>query len=171
MSDGTLTKAGVQADLISRDEFGDFELEFEWKIAPGGNAGVFYRTSEEYEKVYWSGPEYQLLDDAGHADGRNRLTSAGAAYGLYAPPAGVVRPADQWNQTRLVVRGHHVEHWLNGQKVVEYELESPGWKALVKASKFSEWPHYGLAPRGHIALQGDHTGTLNMRNMRIRTLP
>lgn len=171
IEDGVLTKAGSTGDLVSRDQFGDFELAFDWKIAPGGNAGVFYRATEEYDHIYWSGPEYQLLDDAGHPDGRNRLTSAAAAYALYAPPAGVVKPAGEWNSSRIVVKGAHVEHWLNGQKVVEYELWSPDWEAKVKASKFGEWPNYGRAKVGHIGIQGDHDGQLWLRDIRIRVLP
>ncbi len=171
VADGVLTKTTGTGDLISRDEFDDFELTFDWKLAPGGNAGVFYRGSEEYEHIYWTAPEYQLLDDAGHPDGKNRLTSAASAYGLYAPPAGVVRPGGEWNSSRIVARGAHIEHWLNGQKVVEYELWSPDWEAKVKASKFGEWPHYGRARTGHLGIQGDHDGALSIRNMRIRTLP
>ena len=170
LADGTLTKSGSAEDLITKDEFGDFELAWDWKLAPNGNAGVFYRATEEYPKVYWSGPEYQLLDDAGHPDGKSRLTSAGAAYAIYPSPAGVVKPAGEWNVSRLVVRGGHVEHWLNGQKVVDYELWSPDWEAKVKASKFGQWANYGRAKRGHIAIQGDHEGSLWIRNMRIREL-
>ena len=170
LADGALTKTGSAEDLITRDEFGDFELAWDWKIAPNGNAGVFYRATEEYPKVYWSGPEYQLLDDAGHPDGKSRLTSAGADYALYPSPAGVVKAANEWNSSRIIARGAHVEHWLNGQKVVEYELWSPDWEAKLKASKFNEWANYGRAKRGHIAIQGDHDGTLWIRNMRIREL-
>jgi hypothetical protein len=171
VADGVLTKTTGTGDLISRDEFGDFELTFDWKLAPGGNAGVFYRGTEEYDHIYWTAPEYQLLDDSGHPDGKNRLTSAASAYGLYAPPAGVVKPGGEWNSSRIVARGAHIEHWLNGQKVVEYELWSPDWEAKVKASKFGEWPHYGRARTGHLGIQGDHDGALSIRNMRIRTLP
>jgi hypothetical protein len=169
--DGTITKEGNAEDLVSRNQYGNFELSLDWMIAPKGNAGIFYRATEEYDHIYWSGPEYQLLDDAGHPDGKNRLTSGGSAYGLYAPPAGVIHPAGQWNSTRIIVNGKHVEHWLNGQKVVEYELESPDWTAKVKASKFGEWPNYGRASRGYIGIQGDHPGLLTLRNMKIRELP
>ena len=168
--DGVLTKEGVREDLISRDQFGDFELAFDWKLSPGGNAGVFYRGTEEYDHIYWSAPEYQLLDDAAHPDGRNRLTSAAAAYALYPSPAGIVRPAGEWNSTRILVRGAHVEHWLNGTKLLEYELWSPDWEAKVKASKFNDYPNYGRAKRGYIGIQGDHDGTLELRNIRIREL-
>ena len=171
VADGTITKEGVAEDLVSREQYENFELSLDWKLAPGGNAGIFYRGTEEYDHIYWSGPEYQLLDDAGHGDGKNRLTSAASAYGLYAPPAGVVNPAGQWNTTRIVARGSHVEHWLNGKKVVEYELFSPDWEAKVKASKFGEWPQYGRARRGYIGIQGDHEGLLSLRNMQITVLP
>ena len=166
---GMLVKTGVAEDIVTRDQFGDFELTFDWNLAPGGNAGVFYRATEEYDRVYWSGPEYQLLDEGRHRDG-SRLTAAAAAYAIYPSPAGVARPAGQWNSARIVVRGSRVEHWLNGQKVVEYELGSPDWESKVKASKFSEYPNYGRARRGHIGIQGDHEGTLEIRDMRIREL-
>jgi hypothetical protein len=167
----TLEKSGDSDDIVTRQQYGDFELELDWKLSPGGNAGIFYRGTEAGDKIYHTGPEYQLLDDASHRDGQNRLTSTAAAYGLYAPPAGVAKPAGEWNSTRIVARGAHVEHWLNGQKVVEYEMWSPDWEAKVKASKFNEWSGYGRAKRGHVAIQGDHAGTLTVRNVRIRELP
>jgi hypothetical protein len=167
----TFEKSGNSDDILTKDQYGDFELELDWKLNPGGNAGLFYRATEAGEKVYHTGPEYQLLDDERHRDGQNRLTSSGAAYGLYAPPAGVVKPAGEWNSTRIVARGAHVEHWLNGQKVVEYEMWSPDWEAKVKASKFAEWSGYGRAKRGFVGIQGDHAGTITIRNARIRELP
>lgn len=167
---GLLTKHQATDDIISTGQYADFELQFEWRVSEGGNAGVFYRATEEYEKVYWTATEYQLLDDANHPDGRNRLTSAGANYGLYPAPPGVVKPAGQWNSSRIVVRGSHAEHWLNGVKLLEYEYGSPEWEAKVKASKFAEWPAYGRAARGHIAIQGDHTGTLALRTIKLRPL-
>ena len=168
--DGVLTKAGSVNDIITRDQFGNFELALDWKLSRGGNSGVFYRGTEEYDHIYWSAPEYQLLDDAEHPDGKNRLTSAGAAYALYPSPAGVVKPADQWNSTLVVVNGNNVQHWMNGQKLLEYTLGSPDWEAKVKASKFVEYPHYGRAPRGFIGIQGDHDGSLWIRNVRIREI-
>jgi hypothetical protein len=171
VTDGVLSKVASTNDIVTRDQFDNFELEFEWKLHPGGNAGVFYRGSEEFEKIYFSAPEYQLLDDAGHADGKSRLTSAGADYALYPAPAGGVKPADQWNSSRIVARGAHVEHWLNGQKLLEYEVGSPDWETRLKASKFATWPKYGRGTKGHIGIQGDHEGELALRNMRIRTLP
>jgi hypothetical protein len=169
--DGVLSKEVSTNDIITRDEFQNFELTFDWMLHPGGNAGVFYRGDESAEKIYFTGPEYQLLDDARHPDGKSRLTAAGSDYALYPSPAGIVKPADQWNSSRIVVRGNHVEHWLNGQKVVEYEFGSPDWEARLKASKFATAPKYGRLQRGHIGIQGDHEGPLSMRNIRIRVLP
>jgi Domain of Unknown Function (DUF1080) len=169
--DGTLAKEGAVDDLVTKEQFGNFELEIDWKIGKEGNSGVFYRATREYDHIYWSGPEYQLLDDANAPDGRSRLTAAGAAYGLYGPPAGVVKPFGEWNKTRIIVNGDHVEHWLNGQRVVEYDFGSPDWKAKVAASKFSKYPNYGLAKKGYIGIQGDHPGSLELRHIRIRELP
>ena len=170
IAQGTLAKDTPVADIVSKDEFGDFELEIEWKIGEAGNSGIFYRGTEEYDHIYWSAPEYQLLDDVKGADNKTRLTCAGAAYALYPSPAGHLKPVGEWNATRIVANGAHVEHWLNGVKLVEYELWSPIWEAMVHSSKFNAWPHFGLAKRGHIAMQGDHAGALAFRNIRIREL-
>ena len=170
--DGMLTVAGRggdAGDIVTDAEFGDFELEAEWRVQRGGNSGIFYRAAETTDRIYETAPEYQVLDDARHPDGKFPLTSAGAAYGLYAPPRGVVKPAGEWNAARIVARGNHVEHWLNGQKVVDYELGSPDWTAKVQASKFKDWPGYGKSARGHIGLQ-DHGDTVSFRNIRIREL-
>ena len=170
IADRTLTKDGRVEDIVSRDEFGDFELEMDWKIGEAGNSGIFYRGTEEYDHIYWSAPEYQLLDDERASDNKTRLTCAGAAYAIYPSPPGHLKPVGDWNATRIVARGPHVEHWLNGFKLLEYELGSSDWQAKVKASKFVDWPNYGRAPRGHIAMQGDHEGALAFRNIRIREL-
>ena len=168
--DRTLAKDGRVEDIVSKDEFGDFELVMDWKIGEAGNSGIFYSGTEEYEHIYWSAPEYQLLDDAKASDNKTRLTCAGAAYAIYPSPPGHLKPVGEWNTARIVARGAHVEHWLNGFKLLEYELGSPDWQTKVKASKFVDWPNYGRAPRGHIAMQGDHEGALAFRNIRIREL-
>jgi len=170
IAQGTLAKDKPVADIVSKDEFGDFELELEWKIGEAGNSGIFYRGTEEYDHIYWTAPEYQLLDDIKGADNKTRLTCAGAAYALYPSSPGHLKPVGDWNLARIVARGNHVEHWLNGDKLLEYELGSPDWEAKVKASKFKDWPNYGRAKRGHIALQGDHEGSLAFRNIRIREI-
>ena len=168
---GVLSKDGKVDDLVTQDAFGNFELELEWKIGKAGNSGIFYRGTREYDHIYWSAPEYQLLDDANTEDGKSRLTAAGSDFALYGGPAGVVLPFDQWNKTRLIVKGNHVEHWLNGKKVVEYDFKSADWKSRVAASKFSAYPNYGLAAAGLIGIQGDHPGTLAIRAIRIREWP
>jgi len=168
--DGALTRVAAGGDIITVDRFANFELELEWNVEPGGNSGIMFRVTEDSDATYKSGPEMQVLDDAAHRDGQSRLTAAGSNYGLDAAAAGVVRPAGEWNAVRLVVNGAHVEHWLNGVKVVEYELWAPAWEAKVAASKFAQWPGYGRARAGHIALQ-DHGDRVAYRNIRIRVLP
>ena len=176
---GALVKDDRVPDIITRDEWGDFELELEWKIGEAGNSGIFYRGIEDADykgapnndRIYTTGPEYQLLDDIKAADNKTRLTCAAAAYGLYPSPEGHLKPVGQWNKTRIIAKGAHVEHWLNDFKMVEYELWSADWEAKVKASKFKDWPKFGRAKRGHIGLQGDHEGPLGFRNIRIRELP
>lgn len=168
--DGAITRVSAGGDIITRNTFTDFELRLDWKVEPGGNSGIMYRVTEEDSSTYQTGPEMQVLDDSGHADGASRLTAAGSAYAIYGAPAGAVRPAGKWNEIRLIVDGSHVEHWLNGQKVVEYELGSPEWETLVANSKFNQWEGYGRAQSGHIALQ-DHGDRVSYRNIRIKVLP
>ncbi|HUG42090.1 MAG TPA: DUF1080 domain-containing protein [Longimicrobiales bacterium] len=156
-------------DIITRDRFGDFELALDWRVGPAGNSGVFYRAIEGPEAIWHAAPEMQVLDDAGHQDGGSDITSAGALYALYPPTARVVRPAGEWNQARIVARGPHVEHWLNGTKIVEYEASSDDWIARVRRSKFVEQPGFGEARSGHIGLQ-DHGDTVWFRDIRVRPI-
>jgi len=166
---GALVRAAQAGDIVTTDEFGDFELVLDWKIARGGNSGVFFHVDETHGSVWESGAEMQVLDNDEHADGKNPLTSAGSNYALHAPPRDVTRPTGTWNRARLVVRGAHVEHWLNGAKIVEYERWTDEWKALVAASKFAGMPAYGLNKRGHIALQ-DHGDRVEFRDVKLREL-
>ena len=168
--DGVLTRTAASGDLISDREFGDFDLRFEWKISPGGNSGVFYRAGEDEEAAYWTGIEYQILDNERHPDGRNGPDRhAAAVYGMYAPTGARPVPVGEWNQGRIVARGAHVEHWLNGVKVADYELWTPEWKARVAQTKFKDWPGFGMLPKGHIGLQ-DHGDEVSYRNIRIKEL-
>jgi hypothetical protein len=165
--DGALTRVDRAGDLVTDETFRDFDLVLEWKVAPGGNSGIFFRGVESENPIYHSAPEMQVLDDAGHPDGRSPLTSAGANYGLHAAPRGVVKPAGEWNRARILVQGRHVEHWLNETKIVEYELGSADWSERVKRSKFVEWPEYGQAAEGVIGLQ-DHGDRVAYRSIKIR---
>lgn len=170
VQDGTLMVTAPGPDLVTDRQFASFELVLDWKVAPGGNSGVMYHVTDAGGATYETGPEMQILDDARHADGRSPLTSAGSAFGLYPAPRGAVKPAGEWNTARLVVNGSHVEHWLNGTRLVGYELGGEEWNAKVAAAKFRAWPGFGKAATGHIALQ-DHGDTVAFRNIRIRTLP
>jgi hypothetical protein len=167
--DGALTRVGKAGDIITVDQFDDFELSLEWKIAPGGNSGVFYRVTEEDDAMWKTAPEMQVLDDAGYKEKLKPTQTSGSNYDLHAPSRSVARPAGSWNESRILVNGNHVEHWLNGVTIVEYELGSAEWERLVKASKFGVHPRYGRARSGHIGLQ-DHGDEVAFRNIKIRAL-
>ena len=168
--DGTITftPGGDGGDLMTVDQYADFELSFEWRVTEGGNSGVFYRATEAERAPYWTGPEYQILDNAGHRDGAVPETSAGSNYALHAPVDDVTRPVGEWNVSRIVARGSLVEHWLNDVKLLEYELWSEEWREIVANTKFSDWPRYGMSPTGHIGLQ-DHGDPVWYRSIKIRT--
>jgi hypothetical protein len=165
--DGALARVGPGGDIITEEQFENFELSVEWRVEEAGNSGIFYLASEEVDRMFESAPEMQVLDDNGHADGQSPLTSAGANFALHPAPRGVVRPVGEWNEARIVVRDRQVEHWLNGQRIIEYELGSEDWARLVAESKFAEWPTYGQARRGHIGLQ-DHGDPVWFRNIKLR---
>lgn len=167
--DGALTRVAEAGDIVTLEEYQDFELEFEWRVAPGANSGVMFHVSEDHDYPWETGPEYQVLDDRAHANGLDPKTSAGANYAMHAPSAGVTRPAGEWNQARILVRGPHVEHWLNGQKVVEYELWSRDWEERVAQCKWKDHPDYGRRKSGRIALQ-DHGDAVSFRNLKIQRL-
>ncbi len=162
-------------DLITTETYDLFELSWEWKMAEGGNSGVKYNVSEQLSTQMApphaaKGWEYQLLDDEKAEDNKIATHRAGALYDLLPPSETKrLRPVGEWNTSRIVVKGNHGEHWLNGEKVVEYELWSDDWKTRVQNSKFKDMPRYGLARSGHIALQ-DHGDWVAFRNIRIRRL-
>jgi type 1 glutamine amidotransferase len=168
---GTLYHAAGQGgpDLITREKYADFEFACEWKVAPGGNSGIMYRVAETDGPTYMTGPELQILDNERHPDSKSTKTSAGALYGLVACAYDVVRPAGQWNAVRIVVKGNHVEHWVNGWKVAQAELNSPEWDQLIKGTKFEPWKQFGRMPAGHVALQ-NHGDEVWFRDLKIRSL-
>ena len=161
---------GPGVDLITRETFGDFELEFDWRVSPGGNSGVIYRVDERDAPSWSSGPEYQVLDDTGHPDGDDPRTSAAALYGLIAPSADKrLEPVGTINAGRISVRDRHVEHWLNGTRVVAYDWGGPDVRSLIDASKFRDLPGFMAADTGGVVLQ-HHGEEAWFRNIRIRRL-
>ena len=167
---GVLVTSGKNEDLVSVAEFGDFELSFEWKISEGGNSGVIYRVGLGESATYRTGPEYQVLDNQKAEDNKKPNHLAGSLYDLgAAPPKDFTRPVGEWNAGRIVVRGWHVEHWLNGEKVVDTDLGAPAGKAAIAASKFKDWPKFASLSRGRIALQ-DHGNVVSFRSVKVREL-
>jgi len=166
---GALTRSAAAGDIVTLDEFDNFELTFDWMVAPGGNSGVFGRVTEDSTAVWHSAIEYQVLHNQGHADGKKPETTAGSAYALYAPVKDVTKAPGEWNQGRIVMKGTHVEHWLNETKLLAFEVGSAEWTGLVAESKFKAYPQFGKAPRGRIAIQ-DHGDKVSYRNIKIRAL-
>lgn len=157
-------------DIITKKEYENFELSLEWKVNSQSNSGVFYHVQEGLvDAIYESGPEYQLLDDKGWPSPLHDNQYTGSNYAMQAPGNAEVVPVGEWNRTRIVVKNPHVEHWLNGKKVVEYNLWSEEWKAQKEAGKWKDAPNYGMAKKGHIGLQ-DHGGLTMFRNIKIREL-
>ena len=161
--------AGGGDDIVTVEQFDSFELAIDWKIAAGGNSGSLYHVSEDAETSWHVAPEMQVLDNTKYPN-RSKKELAGACYDLYAPTKDVTRPVGEWNQARLVVNGNHVEHWLNGEKIVTYELGSDDWNARVAASKFKDKPKFAQQRKGFICLQ-DHSDRIEFRNIKIRRLP
>jgi len=156
-------------DIISTDIYKDFELELEWKLQSGGNSGIFYFATEDGNFIWQSAPEMQVLDNTAHPDRMRKVTSAGALYDLIAPKNEVVKPLGQFNQVKIISKDNHIEHWLNGQKLLEYEYGSEEMKTLIGQSKFKDMPYFSKASSGRIGLQGDH-GEVWYKNIRIRKL-
>jgi hypothetical protein len=161
-------KKGGGGDIVTTGEHENFELSLEWKIGEGGNSGVKYRVADVPGAAF--GPEMQVLDDEHHPDGKKVLTSAGALYEVFpANEKKKLKPITGFNSAKLIVNGNHVEHWLNGEKIVEYEFFSDEWKAAVARSKFKDKPKYGQPAKAHIALQ-DHGDEVWFRNIKIKEL-
>ncbi|HEV8398258.1 MAG TPA: DUF1080 domain-containing protein [Gemmatimonadales bacterium] len=172
----------VGGDLMTVDSFADFELSWEWKVTPGANSGLKYNVSEPMSTAQGGagtngGPthsalgfEYQILDDDRHEDGKLHSHRSGALYDLVAPSdPKAVRPVGEWNRSRVIFRGNHGEHWLNGRKIVEFELGSARMDSLLAKSKYRSIPGFGDRRTGHIVLQ-DHGDEVYFRNLKVRSL-
>ena len=161
-------------DLTTVDTFDDYELAFEWKVTPGANSGVKYNVDESLSSTGALGFEYQVLDDASHPDARAGISGNRTSAGLYdlIPPAAnkPLRPVGEWNEARIVFRGNHGEHWLNGVKVVEYDLGTPRMAELFSKSKWSDNPRFITRKAGHRIVLQDHNDEVFYRNLKIREL-
>jgi len=180
VDDGTLvimgaegSEAGTGGDIVATETYDDFILKLEWKIAEGGNSGIFYRGLEQEDQpIYWSAPEMQVLDNANHPDanrGENGNRKAGSLYDLIPAQPQTFTGHGEWQQVKIVADGSHIEHWLNGEKVVEYELWTPEWYRMLRDSKFKSHPEFGDAHEGLIGLQ-DHGTTAHFRDIKIKEI-
>lgn len=158
-----------RADLISNNQYENFELTWEWKLAPQGNSGVMFGVTEEFDEPYLSGPEYQMLDDIGYPGKIEEWQKTASNYGMHVAEGTQPKPIGEWNESKLVVNGNQVEHWLNGKKVVAYELGSEDWKDRKAKSKWNEAVGYGATHKGHIAIQ-DHGSEVWLRNVIISVI-
>lgn len=160
----TTAKSG---DLMTVEDYGDFELALEWKATEAANSGIIYRIGLGERAAVRTGPEFQVLDNQKAKDSKIANHHAGSLYDLVAPPRDVTRPVGEWNEARIRVQGWKITHWLNGVKLLEIDLASDEGKALLAQSKFKDWPKFATLSRGHIALQ-DHGNVVSFRNLRIR---
>ena len=178
VENGCLAASGTGSDLtgyiITTKQYDNFELNFDWKIASQGNSGVLYHVLEgkKFKTPYLTGPEYQLLDDVDFPQKVEDWQMTGADYAMHVadPKIKKLNPVGKWNSSRIVFNNGHVEQWLNGAKIVEFEAWTPDWFRLKNSGKWSAAPEYGLSESGHIALQ-DHGTRVWFRNMKIRELP
>ena len=172
--DGILQNSGEGSDhggdIITRKEYKDFELYLEWNISPLSNSGIFIHAVDSLvTTIYQTAPEYQISDDIGIKKAREKYQFTAACYAMYETIGAEIKPTGEWNSSKIVVNGAHVEHWLNSKKVVEYELWSDDWKLRKEKGKWKEEPYYGIAKIGHIGLQ-DHGGLTRFRNIKIKEL-
>ncbi len=172
VENGQLVVHGGGGDIITRKQYGNFDLRLDFMLTDTANSGILYLVQEvEGQPSYYQAPEYQILDDAMYetlGDGGS-VHKSGANYDIEGPEESLVNPPGEWNTARIVLNNRHVEHYLNGQLVTEYTLDSPEWKEAVAKSKFKDWKGYGLAQTGHIGLQ-DHGHPVYFRNIKIRAL-
>lgn len=175
VSDGAITldhsAGGSGGDLVTDGEYGNFELELDWKISVAGNSGIIFDIHEDpkYNQTYLTGPEMQVLDNVKADDNKKQNHLAGSLYDLLPCDPSAVHPAGSWNHVKMRLDQGHLTFWMNGKKVVETQMWNDQWKQLVAHSKFRQWPEFATYKTGHIALQ-DHGHTVSYRNIRIRQL-
>lgn len=174
VEDGNLVALGlggdIGGDIVSEKEFENFHLKLEWKISEGGNSGILYHVKEgDFSAVYVTGPEYQIIDDIGYPDTLEDWQTCGANYAMHVPVNSKIKPAGEWNTSEIIVDGPMVKHFLNGSKVVEFEMWTEEWNTLVENSKWKDFPDYGKAHKGHLSLQ-DHGSLTSFRNIKIKEL-
>jgi hypothetical protein len=163
----------LRADLVRDGQYGNFEISIDWKASKGGNSGLMYGVVEDkkYKAAWETGPEYQFIDDLGFPEKLEEWQKAGADYAMHLPnDQKRLKPVGEWNNTRILVSGTHVEHWLNGKKILEFERWNDDWKKLRDSGKWKEAPDYGLAKTGKVVLQ-DHGSVFWFRNIKVRPLP
>jgi hypothetical protein len=159
-------------DIITNDDYENFELSLEWNLSNKGNSGIFYHVLEgpQYHAAYETGPEYQLIDDAGWPDKLEAWQQTGADYAMTPPVKDKnLKPTGEWNQSRIIYNNGHVEYWLNGEKVVEFQAYSPQWNELKMAGKWKDFPGYAISKKGHLGLQ-NHGSGVKFRNIKVRKL-
>ena len=169
--DNSVSEKEERGDIITHEEYQDYELTLEWKIDSCGNSGIIFNVVEDpkYHATYVTGPEMQVLDNTCHPDAKIEKHRAGDLYDLIECNKETVRPAGEWNQARLVSKNAKYEFWLNGTRVVSFEMHTPEWDQMVLNSKFKTMPDFGKATGGHIALQ-DHGDKVWFRNIKIREI-
>lgn len=157
-------------DIITRKEYKDFELYLEWNISPLSNSGIFIHAVDSLvTTIYQTAPEYQISDDIGIKKVREKYQFTAACYAMYETIGAEIKPPGEWNSSKIIANGAHVEHWLNGKMVVAYELWSEDWKLRKEKSKWKDQTQYGMAKTGHVGLQ-DHGGLTRFRNIKIKEL-
>jgi hypothetical protein len=162
-------KSDLRADLVTKDQYDNYELMVDWKIAPAGNSGIMYNVTEEGHAAYETGPEYQLIDDEGYPGKLEDWQKSGADYAMYPPLAKAAKAPGEWNSTKIVVKGAHREYWLNGVKTAEFEAWTPDWNQRKANGKWKDTPGYGMAKKGHICLQ-DHGSGVWFKNIKMRKM-